>query len=113
MVLVGLLSNHETTARFQSLTQHDWRQERVRPRRRSGVAPDGRRKFGAIRDAILVVLKEAEGDLRVREIHARVEAALAEPVSHGSVKAYLRVGCKRKVPLFEHRGKAGYRLARM
>jgi hypothetical protein len=33
-------------------------------------------------------------------------------VSRGSVKAYLRNGCTRRAPLFEHQGKTGYRLSR-
>ena len=41
----------------------------------------------------------------------RVEAHLGESVSRGSVKAYMRVGCQRKKPLFEYLGGRGYRLA--
>lgn len=111
MDLTGRLSNHETTALFQSLTARNWRQAPPRRRHTGGVAPDGRRKFGAVRDAIVAVLREADGELRVREIHARVEAHLGEAVSRGSVKAYMRVGCQRKTPLFECLGARGYRLA--
>jgi hypothetical protein len=110
MDLVGLLSNHETSALFQSLTDRSWRQVRRRTRSAGGVAPDGRRKFGAVRDAIVNVLREAEGELRVCEIHARVEAHIGGPVSRGSVKAYMRIGCTRKAPLFEYLGGGRYRL---
>ena len=42
----------------------------------------------------------------------RVERLLEGPVSPTSVKAYLRRGCDRRAPLFEYRGKDGYRLLR-
>jgi hypothetical protein len=50
-------------------------------------------------------------DTRVREIHARVEKLLGEPISPSSVRDYLRKGCRRRVPLFEYCGEHGYRLA--
>ena len=77
-----------------------------------GVAPDGRRKFGTVHDAIVAVLEQAGCELRVRDIHESVEKLLGEPVSSSSVKDYLRKGCRRRVPLFEYCGKRGYRLAR-
>ena len=110
MDLVGSLSSHETAVLFQSLTVRKWKQAPARAHR-GGVAPDGRRKFGALRDAIVAVLREAGGELRVREIHERVEAHIGEPVSRGSVKAYMRVGCQRRLPLFEYLGDHGYRLS--
>ena len=57
------------------------------------------------------VLAKADGDLRVRDIHEGVERVLGAPVSRSSVKDYLRKGCRRRVPLFEYRGKSGYRSA--
>ena len=111
MDLVGRLSNHDLTGLLQGLTARDWRQAAPRDRPASGIAPDGRRRFGAVRDAIVAVLGEAGVELRVRDIHARVEAHLGETVSRGSVKAYMRLGCKRKRPLFEYLGHRGYRLA--
>src|SRR5712691_12676030 len=110
MDLVGRLSNHDLTALLQRLTTRDWRQDSSRRRYGEGVAPDGRRKFGAVRDAIVAVLEQADGELRVREIHAGVEARLGESVSRGSVKSYMRAGCRRKAPLFEYLGKRSYRL---
>src|SRR5439155_4307856 len=49
-------------------------------------APDSRRPFGSVRDAIVQVLSEADGDLRVRDIQAGVERLLGGPVSPTSVK---------------------------
>ena len=110
MDLTGRLSNPDLTTLFQRLTTRSWAQADRRHRLAGGVAPDGRREFGSVRDAIVAVLELADGELRVRDIHAAVEDFLGEPVSRGSVKAYLRNGCFRKSPLFEYRGRRGYRL---
>jgi hypothetical protein len=112
MGLVGRLSNHDLTTLFQSLTAHDRRQVAPRDGLTSGVAPDGRRKFGTVRDAIVAVLKQAGSELRVRDIHEGVEKLLGDSVSRSSVKDYLRKGCRRKDPLFEYRGRGCYRLLR-
>jgi hypothetical protein len=95
---------------FQSLMARDWKQAERPHRSTSGIAPDGRRKFGTVRDAIVEVLAQADSDLRVREIHKRVEELLGGHVSASSVKDYLRKGCRRRVPLFEYLGRRGYRL---
>lgn len=110
MVLVGRLSNHDLTTLLQRLTDRDWKQARRLHPLADGVAPDGRRKFGTVRDAIVAVLERAGGNLRVRDIHEGVEKLLGESVSITSVKAYLRWGCNRRTPLFEYHGPAGYRL---
>ena len=73
MGAAGRLSNHDLTALFQRLTARDWKQADGPHSLTRGVAPDGRRKFGAVRDAIVEVLKQAEGELRVRDIHAGVQ----------------------------------------
>lgn len=112
MDLVGRLSNPELTTSFQSLTAHDWTQGERRRRFATPGAPDGRRKFGTVRDSIVAVLEEAGSELRVRDIHQRVEQLLGEPVAGSSVKNYLHKAARRKVPLFEYRGRRGYRLAR-
>jgi hypothetical protein len=109
--LTGRLSNPDLTALLQGLTAHNWTQADAPQRVTNGIAPDGRRKFGSVRDAIVQVLANADSDLRVREIHKGVEEILGGPVSSSSVKDYLRRGCRRKVPLFEYGGKLGYRLA--
>src|SRR5712692_6419550 len=104
MGLVGRLSNHDLTTLFQRLTTREWKQAGRPHSLTCGVAPDGRRKFGTVRDAIVAVLEQAEGELRVRDIHAGVQELIGESVSCGSVKSYLRVGCHRRRPLFEYRG---------
>ncbi len=112
MDLVGRLSNRDLRTLLHTLTGADWKQEGRRARPSQGVAPDGRRKFGTVQDAIVTVLEQAGLEMRVREIHAGVEKLLGEPVSPSSVKDYLRKGCRRRVPLFEYHGRRGYRLAR-
>jgi hypothetical protein len=112
MDLVGRLSNHDLTTLLQRLTARDWRQGGRQHRSASSAAPDGRRKFGTVRDAIVGVLKDAGRELRVREIQESVEALLDGPVSRSSVRDYLRKGCRRRSPLFEYHGKRGYRLVK-
>lgn len=113
MDLTGRLSNHELAALLQRLTARDWKQADRRHPSAGGVAPDGRRKFGTVRDAIVLVLEQASCELRVRDIHQGVEKLFGESVSSSSVKDYLRKGCRRRVPLFEYCGRRGfYRLAK-
>jgi len=110
MDLAGRLSNHDQTTLFQRLTARDWKQARRSHPFAEGVAPDGRRGFGTVRDAIVVVLKQADRPLRVRDVHAGVEQLLREQVSRGAVKAYLWGGANRETPLFQRCGNEGYRL---
>jgi hypothetical protein len=112
LVLVERLSNRDLATLYQRLTARDWEQVERRNRSIDGVAPDGRRKFGTVRDAISAVLELARCDLRVRDSHKAVEELLGEPVSRSSVKSYLRRGCARRSPRFEYRGNRGYRLSR-
>jgi hypothetical protein len=112
MDLVGRLSNPDLTTFFQSLTVHEQRQEGLPQLLAPGVAPDGRRKFGTVRDAIIRVLTEAGSELRVRDIHTGVQKVLGEQVSASSVKDYLHKDRRRESPLFEYCGKSGYRLMR-
>ena len=108
----GRLSNHDLTTLFQRLTAGDWKQAHRPHQLVGGVAPDGRRKFGTVRDAILAVLEQTDCELRVRDIHEGVEKLLGESASSSSVKEYLRRGCRRRTPLFEYRASRGYRLSR-
>jgi hypothetical protein len=111
MVLTGRLSNQDLTTLFQRLRARDWKQAPRRYLPASGLAPDGRRKFGSVRDAILEVLAQAGCELPVREIHERVEKLLGEPVARSSVQMSLRRGCQRSPALFDYGRKMGYRLA--
>ena len=99
-------------ALLQRLTARDCKQAARPHGSTGGIGPDGRRKFGTVRDAIIRVLAKADCDLRVREIQKGVEEVLGGPVSSSSVKDYLRKGCRRRPPLFEYLGQRGYRLAR-
>ncbi len=111
MGLTGRLSNPGLTTLLQRLTAHDWKQAGPPHRSAGGIAPDGRRKFGTVRDAIVQVLAQTDSALRVRDIQKGVEKTLGGPVSGSSVRNYLRKGCRRRAPLFEYRGRSGYRLA--
>jgi hypothetical protein len=81
---------------------HKSRQGRERAATRRDGWPDGRRSFGSVRDAILAVLREADGEMRVETIQAEVERVLGGPVSGFSVADYLRVRSCGPKPLFEH-----------
>jgi hypothetical protein len=112
LVLTERLSNRDLTTLYQRLMARDWKQAERRHRLADDVAPDGRRKFGTVRDAIVVVLENADRELRVRDIHEAVETLLGESVPRSSVKSHLRRGCVRRNPLFEYRGSRGYLLSR-
>ena len=60
-----------------------------------------RRRFAEVGDAVVQVLAEASGELRMVEIHAAVEELLGKPVSRSSVKNYLTKGAQRRRPVLE------------
>lgn len=72
--------------------------------------PDGRRRFGTVSNAIVEVLATADGELRVKEVRARVEARLGGPVSRFSVSDYLLTRSKGPRPLFGRTGHGRYLL---
>jgi hypothetical protein len=78
-----------------------------------GPAPDGRRPFGSVRDAIVQVLATEPLGLRARDVHAHVELLLAEPVSRSSVKSTLALRCVGSEPLFVRVGRGRYLLAKI
>ena len=77
--VAGRLSNPDLATLFQSLTARDWKQATRLHGSAGGIAPDGRRKFGTVRDAIVQVLDHAGSELRVRDIQEGVEEILADP----------------------------------
>ena len=60
----------------------------------------------------MVVLALTGDEMRLRDIHARVEQVLAGSVSFESVADYVRRRSKGPQPLFEHTGHGHYRLLR-
>jgi hypothetical protein len=111
VVLVGALSNPGLQDLFQSLTSQRRRKQAKPKPENGGPAPDGRRRFGTVSSAIVHVLREAKGDLRVKEIWREVEQLVDEPVSRHSVKSYLHRGTyDRKI--FERVRHGRYRLIR-
>jgi hypothetical protein len=110
--LVGRLSNRFTSHIFQSLTEGSWRKAHNQAISLDGPAPDGRRSFGSIRDAVVRVLENQPLGLRAREVHARVELLLGERVSRGSVKSILAGRCQGKERLFVRISRGRYRLVR-
>src|SRR6266545_5745679 len=100
MDLVERLSNRFTSHLLQSLAQGSWRKAHNHAPAKQGPAPDGRRPFGSIRDAVVKVLDSEPLGLRARDIHARVELLLGERVPRGSVKSILAGRCRGKGRLF-------------
>jgi hypothetical protein len=109
MVLVGALSNPDLQDLFQSLTSQPRRKPPKRKRESDGPAPDGRRQFGTVSTAIVEVLRDAESDLRVKEIWHEVERLVGEPVSRHSVKSYLHRGT-HELNIFARVSQGRYRL---
>ena len=110
--LVGRLSNHEFQGLLQRLTSTDRHQARPQELRqaKSGPNPDGRRPFGQVQEAVFCVMAGAPAGMRVRDVHARVELLLGEPVSWGSVKATLNRLSKGENPKFMRIYRGRYRL---
>jgi hypothetical protein len=98
--LIERLSNRFTSHLLNTLTQGSWRKEANHAVSENGPAPDGRRPFGLIRDVVVRVLQAEPLGLRAREIHARAELLLGEPISRGSVEAILAARCQGKDRLF-------------
>jgi hypothetical protein len=109
MDLVGRLSNQEFQGLLQRLTSSDGHQVRRARTASDGPKPDGRRKFGQVSEAAARVLQDEPAGLRVKEVHARVEVLLGEPVSWGSVKSALNRLSKGSNPRFAQirRGRYG------
>lgn len=113
MGLVGRLSNPVTSDLLQFLTLGDWRKVPYQAVSTGGPAPDGRRPFGSVRDAIVQVLASESLGLRARDVHAHVELLLAERVSRSSVKSMLALRCVGSEPLFVRVGRGRYLLAKL
>src|SRR6266511_3933130 len=112
MDLVGRLSNHDLTTLLHRLTTCDWKQARREQHGAGGVAPDGRRRFGSVSDAIVEALIAAGSDgLRATEIHAVVQAKLGGEVSPSSIKNHLAKNCHGAGARFERVAWGRYRFA--
>lgn len=66
-----------------------------------------RSRPGEIRDAIMQVLRDAEGALTVAEVREKVSAALERDVAPSSIRSYLNINTPG---LFERTGRGTYRL---
>ena len=111
VVLSGGLSNQDLQGLLNSLTGEECRQARRRAKPRVGW-PDGRRQFGEVSGAIKTVLAEADGEMRLKDVHAEVERLLGGEVSFRSVADFLTKNSKGQKPLFERPSYGHYRLQR-
>jgi hypothetical protein len=89
------LSHRALTGRLKRLAARDW-QVAPAPHEERMHAQNGKRAPAEIGDAVIHVLADAGGELRMIEIHEAVEELLGEPVSRSSVKNYLAKGCESR-----------------
>jgi hypothetical protein len=108
MDLTGLLSNSETEALYQRLTERNWEQVACVQGKRRDRSRDGKLKFGTVSGAVLEVLRRAEGSMRFIEIHRKVEDLLGLKVSRSSVKQCLSAESSHRVPRFARVGHGRY-----
>jgi hypothetical protein len=108
--LMTSLSHSSLTTRLDRLAPRDWDGFAYPPR--VDRSTSGKRRFATVGDAVVQVLAEADAELGLGQIHARVELRLAESVSLSSVKNYLARGCKRRKPTLERVSRGRYRIAR-
>ena len=100
VVLSGGLSNSAFGDLVHFLESREARKGPLRRKTPQAGWPDGGRKFGTVRDAIVTVMARAGGEMRVRDIHLEVQKELRGQVSRFSVADYLRVRSQPPKPVF-------------
>lgn len=110
--LAERLSNPQVTILFQRLTGRVSQQDPCPAQRLPVGAPDGRRPFGVVGDAVTDALTHARAALRVRDVHAHVEQILGGEVSRSSVRSFLHRRSRGRTPMFERIARDSYRLRR-
>lgn len=83
----GGLSNHDLPALLRLLTEGPARKARLAAER--GGWSDGRKSFGTVSGAVLLVLTAASGEMRAREIHRAAESLLGCAISRHTVSDFL------------------------
>lgn len=111
MVLSGGLSNHSLVDLLNCLTRVRPDQGLDQEPKETAGWPDGRRQFGQVSGAIVVVLSETASEMRLRDIHAGVERVLGGRVSFQSVADYLLTRSKGPRPLFVRTRYGHYQLS--
>lgn len=110
MELFGALSNPEVRESLERLAK---KLEQIEA---SGVAPRPTTlarglRVGAIPDAIMRVLADSVEPLRMRDIHAEVEALVGQPVSRSAVKNWLANHVRGDQAMLVRLGRGRYCLA--
>jgi hypothetical protein len=109
MELVGALSNSEIQEQLRRLSQKLALVETGRAQPRPSKF-ERKRRPGAVADAIDEVLRGSDVPMRMYEIHAAVEARLAEPVPRSTVKDCLANNCRDAGGRFVRLARGRYRL---
>jgi hypothetical protein len=112
MDLIGVLSNHELQGSLARLARKLAvpRASGV-PRRPPVVCRQRHRRPGWVLEAVIKVLSDGAEPMRVKDIHAAVEASLGEPVRWGSIKAALATNVSGASPRFVRIARGRYVLA--
>ena len=77
---------------------------------RAGKPIVKKRRLGDVRDAMIAVLAQENGYLRVAEIYERVGKQLDGPVAHQYIRDFLNNRSRGEKPLFERGDWGHYRL---
>jgi hypothetical protein len=89
MGLLGCYSNHEIQERLRQLSEKLDRLAASNAAPRTSARRDRRLRGGLVPQAVVSVLRDAYGPMRVRDIHADVEERLGRTVPASSVKNWL------------------------
>jgi hypothetical protein len=111
--LTGQLSNPpEPLARLLSILSRPTKRTKRRSTKpkRSGYVK-GRRRFGSVGKAVLMVLATANQALTAHEIRLEAEKLLESPISRHSIAYQLRTRSKAPEPIIIQSGRRYYRLA--
>lgn len=110
MGLLGCYSNPEIQGRLRRLSEKLERLAASNAPPSPSARIDLRLRCGLVPKAITRVLSEAVEPMRVRDIHAEVEALLGEAVSLSAVKNWLARHAGGDKALFVRLGRGRYRL---
>lgn len=111
MGLLGCYSNQEIQGRLRQLSEKLERLAASNASPRPSARIDRRLRCGLVPKAIVQILSESADPMRVRDIHAEVEALLGQAVSSSAVKNWLARHTQGGQVLFIRLERGRYRLA--
>lgn len=110
--LVGVLSSRDLQGSLERVAKKlDGVRAGVEPRRQAVVCRQRPRRPGWVLTAVVHVLADRGEPMRVKDIHAAVEASVGEPVQWSSVKTALASNVAGSSPRFVRIARGRYVLA--